>query len=60
MKKKYSAPAITVYGVETASMLMGSTEVYQNNVSGLDDSKGGSVGLSIDPNAVEEDAGGAW
>ena len=34
MKKNYSAPAITAYGVETASMLMGST--YINSVREFD------------------------
>ena len=43
MRKNYSAPAITVYGVETASMLMGSTEVYQNDVSGFDGNSSNSL-----------------
>ena len=64
MKKNYSAPAITVYDVETASMLMGSTEVYQNDVSGFDGNSINSMVITgeVDTGTDGEglDAGGAW
>ena len=56
MKKIYSAPAITVYSVETAIMLKVS------NFNDLDENNGGDYDFSPETGEGEEgeDAGGAW
>ena len=56
MKKIYSAPAITVYSVETAIVLKVS------NFNDLDENNGGDYDFSPETGEGEEgeDAGGAW
>ena len=56
MKKIYSAPAITAYGVETEESML----LQVSKIDDLDDNEGGDYEFSPDTEGEGEDAGRAW